>query len=804
MNFTRCLFVCAVLSILAGCAAFVAEQDFSALYGPAAPKQRWLSGEQYTRSLAEGKISFTRDVKPILDSRCVVCHGCYDAPCQLKFESAEGLDRGASKAVVYGARLQAVSPTRLFVDAHGASEWRAKGFAPVLNERADSESANLDNSLLYQMLLLKKDHPWPSSGALPDSFEFGLDRELQCPTREEFRGFAREHPLWGMPYAFPPLRPGEFDSVAQWLKQGARFPPPEPMSAPAEAEARRWEKFLNGDSPKERLVARYVYEHLFAGHLHFKGHAQREFFRLVRSATAPGVPIREIATVKPYDDPGSARVYYRLLPLRETIVDKNHQVYELGGERMKRLRQLFFDPPYEVARLPGYEPEIAANPFKAFIDLPPKSRYQFLLDDAFFFISGFMKGPVCRGQVALNVIRDRFWVAFFDPALDAISNDAAFLSAQGERLRLPSEKNNDIQIGELWSGYADIQKEYLNAKNDYLKHSPGSARNSLATVWDGAGRNRDAILTAFRHFDSASLSRGFVGETPLTGWILDYPLMERIHYLLVAGFDVFGNVKHQLATRRFMDFMRMEAESNFLSLLPVRARKEIHDYWNRGTLGSLHAAIYNPYYGYGPDTKIVYASNDPKRELFEMIRGKVGGAAVSSESFDACPARDCVKPEASALERRVERALRPLTRLQGGGIRYLPELAYLRVRDSEAGPEAAEVFSLAKNEALKNVSLIFLEEVRRLPEEDTLTVVPGFIGSFPNYFFDLDSREVPEFVERVLSIRNEADAEALAGRFGIRRTDPRIWEFSDFFNHRYRERHPVTAGWFDLNRYDNR
>jgi hypothetical protein len=25
-----------------------------------------------------------RDVAPILESRCVVCHGCYDAPCQLK------------------------------------------------------------------------------------------------------------------------------------------------------------------------------------------------------------------------------------------------------------------------------------------------------------------------------------------------------------------------------------------------------------------------------------------------------------------------------------------------------------------------------------------------------------------------------------------------------------------------------------------------------------------------------------------------------------------------------------------------
>ncbi len=42
-------------------------------------------------------VNFLTDVKPILDRRCVVCHSCYNAPCQLKLSSYEGLDRGASK-----------------------------------------------------------------------------------------------------------------------------------------------------------------------------------------------------------------------------------------------------------------------------------------------------------------------------------------------------------------------------------------------------------------------------------------------------------------------------------------------------------------------------------------------------------------------------------------------------------------------------------------------------------------------------------------------------------------------------------
>ena len=42
------------------------------------------------------KISWADDVQPVLEKRCVVCHGCFDAPCQLKLTSYEGLVRGAN------------------------------------------------------------------------------------------------------------------------------------------------------------------------------------------------------------------------------------------------------------------------------------------------------------------------------------------------------------------------------------------------------------------------------------------------------------------------------------------------------------------------------------------------------------------------------------------------------------------------------------------------------------------------------------------------------------------------------------
>lgn len=802
MRFAKLLSLFLGLFILAGCAATGPRPDFAKLYGPTEIKDRILGREQYRQSVADGKVSFAKDVQPIIESRCVVCHGCYDAPCQLKLESAEGIDRGANKLQVYATRTEATPPTRLGVDAKTPAEWRDKGFYPVLNERQDSPEANLDNSLLAKMLLLKKQHPLPTSGVLPNTFDFTLDRDLQCPKVDEFAEFSQKHPQWGMPYGLPGLTEREHDTVLAWVEQGARYPEPPELPARTRAAVKRFEAFLNGTSLKERLMARYLYEHLFMGHLHFQNHPAREFFRLVRSKTPTGEPVDEIATVRPYDDPGPGPYFYRLRPLQQSIVDKNHMPYEIGESRLKRWRELFLTPDYAVSQWPGYDPELSANPFKVFAAIPPKSRYRFMLDDAYFFISGFMKGPVCRGQVALNVIRDRFWIVFYDPDKDPIGNDPAFLAAQEDKLRLPTEKKSEIGVRELAFSYAGLQKEYLSAKHAYLKNRKDNIRNSLDALWAGDGKNPNAALTTFRHFDSASLSYGFVGNYPLTAWAVDFPLFERIHYLLVAGFNIFGNVNHQAAARLFMDFMRLEGENNFLSLLPAADRRAEYHLWYRGWGAELKSALANPYYGYGKDTAVVYKTKERKKELFDLIQSKLGAVAGPDDTLNRCTTEDCRRAGARGLEVDADRELRALARLRGGGIQYLPELSYLRIREAESN-EAA-IYSLMKNEAHANVAFMLMEQSRRLPDEDTLTVSPGFIGSYPNFFFDITRDQLPEFVRQVESIAGEKDVTALVDKFGIRRTSPEFWNTADFFTKRHLMASPVAAGIFDLNRYENR
>ena len=165
--------------LLTGCAG-LAVNHFNQQYGAPNPAR-------YDAPPQKGSISYAQDIKPLFESRCIVCHACYDAPCQLKLTSYEGLARGANIEQVYnGERLIASTLTRMFEDAHSTVEWRQKDFFPVLNERDDNPQANIEGSVLAQMLLLKQENPLPQEKLLPESFDLGLSRQQQCTQIEQF------------------------------------------------------------------------------------------------------------------------------------------------------------------------------------------------------------------------------------------------------------------------------------------------------------------------------------------------------------------------------------------------------------------------------------------------------------------------------------------------------------------------------------------------------------------------------------------------------------------------------------------
>ncbi|EOV0104033.1 fatty acid cis/trans isomerase [Vibrio vulnificus] len=781
----RTFLILAVVTLFAGCATY-AGLNYDQLFGEAEVRDR----TEHIQS-AQSEF-FMHDVKPIIENRCVVCHACYDAPCQLKLSSVEGIDRGASKTLVYqGTRLTATAPTRLFEDAQTTQEWRDAGFHPVLNERAQTGVANIDAGLIARLLQQKERHPLPQQDQL-EGFDFSIDREQTCPTIEEFDQYERTNPSWGMPFGMPNLSAKEHQTLMAWLENGAIMNDHLPLTREQAAEITRYEQMFNKSSRKNQLAARYIYEHLFLSHLYFSElEGEPRFFTMVRSSTPPGEPVQRIVTRRPYDDPGVERVYYRIIPEQGTIVDKTHMPFALNSQRMKDWKAWFIDADYVVEQLPSYDPEIAANPMSAFIDLPVKARFKFMLDNAQNTIMAYIKGPVCRGQLALNVINDRFWVFFLDPDKADIPEVNEFYRSQADNLKLPGELESNTLPVTNWVKYSAQQARYLEAKSEFINHwFKNGTHLTTDIIWDGNGTNPNAALTVFRHFDSASVVQGLVGEKPKTAWVLDYALLERIHYLLVAGFDVYGNFGHQLITRMFMDFLRLEGESNFIALLPADMRHQEQSSWYQQQNRQLSDFLQRNVVPFSQPTSVVYKTDDPKSELFDILRRQV--SPILNSRYEIVDTGMSLKNEA---------LLKSLNLVKGEKLLPIPQITMLMVK-ADSGKE--QLYTLLHNNAHLNISSLFNEEKNRDPANDSLTIVRGVVGSYPAAFFSLNENQVAEFVQIITAMESEQDYVKLLDKFAIRRSSTNFWSFSDKVHTWYRNDQPIEFGLLDYNRFENR
>lgn len=745
-------------------------------------------------------IGYLQEVKPILEKRCTVCHSCYNSPCQLKLDSFEGLDRGATKEAIYNAiRLKSMDPTRLFVDAKTTQEWRKKNFFSVTQSNAGDGQ---NNSILLQLLDHKMKNPVSSGEYKPEA------DELTCSeNRNELGSYLEKHPNRGMPYGFPPLKQDEFSLIAGWLVQGAHGPSADEQKAletpkPDDAVAiAQWEAFFNADDTKHVVTARYLYEHLFLAHIKF-GTTTNEFYELVRSKTPPGIPIDLIATVRPYDPPGTDRVYYRFRKIYSTIVNKTHMVFELDDAHMTRFQELFIQPEWlQPPHVVGYDAKASANPFKTFEQIPPRSRYRFLLDNSHYIIMTFIHGPVCKGQIALNVIDDHFWVMFMDPDHDLTVNYPGFLKFHNNRLRLPTESGSDKKaISALLDDYRKWAVEYYRARQDlYTTHMYGGL--GYDAIWKGERPTDAPILTVYRHFDSASVHRGVLGNLPKTLWVIDYPLMERIYYALVAGFDVYGTMGHQLAVRLYMDELRVEGESNFLDFLPPTERRKIMQSW----YGELSIDD-EDYYPSGLPAGISFVTADPKREFVETVVDKELksdlGIRFDRINYLRGGADYPPMPKQYANHHDYMQAFRSISRPGTPFISLINDseanLAYVRIRGNNGKDY---VFTMVANRWHDNVADLIGEDGRLDPAKDSIDFIRGMIGSYPNYFFDVREEDLPDFLDLLATFNKSQKNIKRLAKYGINRADDRFWETYDWFQKRFNEDEPVRGGLFDLNRY---
>lgn len=741
--------------------------------------------------LAAQPISYNRDIQPIFTRYCVACHACLDAPCQLNLGSVEGVERGAHKLPVYaGKRLKAQDSTRLFLDAQGAAAWRRKGFFSVL-EPQGSQAA-----LLARMLELGHGAPFKANAKLPAELDISIKRDNQCPLPDKFAAFARENPQAGMPFAVTGLNQADYQMLQRWLAQGA--PLERQALQPSAAEAAQiqdWERLLNAPGARESLVARWLYEHLFLAHLHFAGGEPGHFFQLLRSRTPSGQPVNPIATRRPNDDPGSS-FYYRLAPVQGVIVHKTHITYPLSANKLARVKELFFAGDWQIEAVPGYVAPRRANPFETFAAIPAQARYQFMLDNAEYFVRTFIRGPVCRGQIATDVIRDNFWVLFQAPQHDLYLKNADYRAKATPLLAMPGQLDEIGDLLGIWRSYRDRRNEYEALRMHGYAEAPAP---SWSHIWAG---NDNALLSIFRQHDSASVQKGLIGEIPQTLWWMDYPLLERTYYQLVVNFDVFGNVSHQAQTRLYFDLIRNGAEVNFLRLLPADTRKGYLSDWYQDS-GKLKMWLdYQEIDSQSPSA-LQLPGLDAKRSFVETLLARYGSLNARPDPINRCSSAHCYRQSIATELQYAEQALSRLTGKPAGAlevIAQLPEATLLRV---ELADGKREVYSLLRNRAHSNVAFMYGEALRYLPALDSLTVFPGVLSSYPNFIFSLKADEVPEFVAALEQVRDGAAFDKVVERWGIRRSHPEFWRYFHDLSTYIQETEPVEAGVLDINRYQN-
>jgi hypothetical protein len=736
---------------------------------------------------------YAEKIQPLFNSRCISCHSCLNAPCQLNLQNYEGFQRGAQKLNVYGAsHIDAVPPTRLWIDAHTPQEWQSKGFFPV------NTSKDPANNLFFQTIAIKASEKTAPTKIVSES--------QSCPVTPSEAKVA-------MPYALPGLNSDELKTVENWIQQGAPGPGTEAqkklsfVSPEIKKQIQDWEVFFNEENLRHKLVSRYLYEHLFLAHIYFPQEPQI-FFRLVRSSTRCSKAVTEIATRRPNDNPGVEKFHYCFKKFPGTMVAKTHIPYELSPAKRARFEDLFFKSDWKITRLPSYNYQEAENPFLAFEDIPPKIRYQFLLDDAQYHVSTFIKGPVCNGSVAVNSIQEQFFMFFINPESEIMVRSKGFQDQAQPLLILPGVWGSDIKIGDAPAFMTKLNdhREQFRALRARWKKELFPKGYALTDIWDGYGENPNAALTVIRHDDNAVVMTGLVGDLPKTIVMLDYPLFERLVYNLVVNFDVYGNIGHQLLTRDYMDMIRMEAEEIFLSFLPPSEREPMRDSWYQGFAAELKMKYKYPVLNKDLPTSVTYSSpKNSKKEfvekvLFTLMNSKVRGV------LDPINWKNIEIPEGIKLQTEItstDLELRKISAVKAIDkipfARFFQDVALLQVKNKTGNQK---VYSLMHNKEHQNISWILAESLRMSPEDDSLVIREGYWGSYPNMFFTISEEQVKQFTAQILKLRSAKDYQKLIQDFGVPRTQERFWSIYDELNAHFMNTAPTQFGYLDLTRYE--
>ena len=733
-------------------------------------------------------LDYTTDIQPIFNRRCIACHGCLGSPCNVKLDSFRGADRGGFGVNPYSGHIYA-SP-RVGMDVvQTTGEWRRRGFYPIL-DREGTSSDRLNRSLLYKMVIAGCQHNQP-----------GFSREAVMPVyvkRFNHRcsanpasldAYLEANPAAGMPFGLPAIAGADLEKLTAWVANGSPGPTQQELqqaeAVTSQGAVAEWEDFLNDSDPRNRLVARYIFDHVYQASIVLE-ESPGDFFRLVRSETPATRMATVIDTPLPYDDPyayaGVDRFWYRLQKVTTPRVQKNHFVWRLNKASLAHLEELFLGRGWDRTQDMN-PPWGVGNPFLVYRAIPAEARALFLLENAEVIVGGITYGPVCLGQVATYAIKDHFWVYFLDPRYD------------------PSVQNPKLGL-DTWSTMMDRSPigdaEYAVAYEEAQKKLTPEGL-TVDAVWNGDRKNPNAWLTVLRHETNVSVMKGRQGGIPRSQWLITYSGFERLYYDTVASYKYWDGDLGKLETLVFFNFLRQEMEDNFLLLLPQKDRDPIRQRLSHGVFGAIGRFLV-PF----PDRNLPGGvEGDPPQPLLDVIDRLQAymGPAVSGPVDTLNPE---IKPNIS-LDQPINSYARWITAVSlltettaYKFPRFLPSVVLLRLND---GGES-RVYSLIANRVYKTQFALLFQNGEALPDEYTMSVYPTIVGGFPNLFMELDLAQAPAFLKELRSVQTLDEWKAFRNRYGVLRNSGRFWSALDWFNDWNFKHRGEEAGYLDLSYYD--
>jgi hypothetical protein len=205
------------------------------------------------------------------------------------------------------------------------------------------------------------------------------------------------------------------------------------------------------------------------------------------------------------------------------------------------------------------------------------------------------------------------------------------------------------------------------------------------------------------------------------------------------------------------------------------------------------------------ETKISYATDDPKREFVNLVIGKhipeSMGIAFDTINYRS-DGREIPMPQSFETHDDILNGFRALTAPGTGFIRHLngseANLLYVRILDYRGEDR---FFTIVINRWHDNVNSMFGESSRLDPSKDTIDFLLGSIGSYPNYFLEVDAQDLPDFFDMLRNFDRTEPYLAKIKKYGVNRADEKFWASYDRFQANFNATNPVRAGLYDLNRY---